>query len=112
FLHRPRGPEAGALARRDGCPAAGGGERRQPAGGVPQPGLRLRAAGPARRSRGRLRRSGYAGAAGRLDRARELFGKVPPPAWFWARTLSAAGAGEFELAEELAEEGAEAFPSH
>src|SRR2546430_2124305 len=34
------------------------------------------------------------------------------PAWFWARTLCAAGAGEFELAEQLAEEGAEAFPSH
>ena len=59
-----------------------------------------------------LKRGDYAAAAGRLDRARELFGKVPPPAWFWARTLSAAGAGEFELAEELAEEGAEAFPSH
>src|SRR5437667_429195 len=59
-----------------------------------------------------LKRGDYASAAGRLDRARELFGKVPPPAWFWARTLSAAGAGTFELAQELAEEGAEAFPSH
>jgi len=59
-----------------------------------------------------LKRGDYAAAAGRLDRARELFGKVPPPAWFWARTLCAAGAGEFELAEQLAEEGAEAFPSH
>src|SRR3989440_594028 len=59
-----------------------------------------------------LKRGDYAAAAGRLDRARELFGKVPPPAWFWARTLCAAGAGEFELAEQLAEEGGEAFPSH
>src|SRR5207248_3257336 len=59
-----------------------------------------------------LKRGDYAAAAGRLDRARELFAKVPPPAWFWARTLCAAGAGEFELAEQLAEEGAEAFPSH
>src|SRR5207245_2572029 len=52
------------------------------------------------------------GAAGRLDRARELFGKAPPPAWFWARSLAAAGAGEFELAQDLADEGAEAYPSH
>jgi tetratricopeptide (TPR) repeat protein len=59
-----------------------------------------------------LKRSDYASAAGRLDRARELFGQVPPAAWFWARALTAAGAGEFELAEELAEEGAEAYPSH
>ena len=59
-----------------------------------------------------LKRGDYAGAAGRLDRARELFGAVPPPAWFWARALCAAGAGEFEVAEELAEEGGEAYPSH
>src|SRR5216684_4249083 len=50
-----------------------------------------------------LKRWDYASAAGRLDRSRELFGQVPPAAWFWARTLTAAGAGEFELAEELAE---------
>src|SRR6266699_5348314 len=59
-----------------------------------------------------LKRGDYAGAAGRLDRARELFGKAPPPAWFWARALAAAGAGEFELAQDLAEEGGEAYPSH
>src|SRR5438477_10646753 len=52
-----------------------------------------------------LKRGDYASAAGRLDRARELFGKVPPPAWFWARTLSAAGAGEVGLAWEVAEGG-------
>jgi len=59
-----------------------------------------------------LKQGDFAGAAGRLDRAKELFAKVPPPTWFWARTLAAASAGEFELAEQLAEEGAEAYPSH
>lgn len=59
-----------------------------------------------------LQRGDYGGAAGRLDRAKELFGRVPPPAWFWARALTAAGAAEFALAEEVAEEGAEAYPSH
>jgi tetratricopeptide (TPR) repeat protein len=59
-----------------------------------------------------LQRGDYGGAAGRLDRAKELFGRVPPPAWFWARALTAAGGGEFQLAEEVAEEGAEAYPSH
>jgi tetratricopeptide (TPR) repeat protein len=59
-----------------------------------------------------LKRGDYASAAGRLDRARELFGKVPPPAWFWARSLTAAAAGEFETAEALGEEGVEAYPSH
>ncbi len=59
-----------------------------------------------------LKRGDHGSAAGRLDRAKELFGAVPPPAWFWARALTAAAAGEFELAETLAEEGAEAYPSH
>jgi tetratricopeptide (TPR) repeat protein len=59
-----------------------------------------------------LKRGDYASAAGRLDRARELFGRVPPPAWFWARSLTAAAAGEFETAETLGEEGVEAYPSH
>jgi len=59
-----------------------------------------------------LKRGDYGGATGRLDRAKELFDKIPPPAWFWARALAAAGAGDFELAEELALEGAEAYPSH
>ncbi|HEX4574125.1 MAG TPA: DUF4388 domain-containing protein [Gemmatimonadales bacterium] len=59
-----------------------------------------------------LKRGDHGGAAGRLDRAKELFGAVPPPAWFWARALAAAGAGEFEPAAEIAEEGAEAYPSH
>src|SRR5438876_408169 len=47
-----------------------------------------------------------------LKRARELFGQLAPPGWYWARALTAACAGEFELAEELAEEGVEAYPSH
>jgi len=59
-----------------------------------------------------LKQGDYASAAGRLDRAKELFGEVQPATWFWARTLAAASAGEFELAEELAEQGAEAYPSH
>src|SRR5207249_2070348 len=59
-----------------------------------------------------LKRGDHGSAAGRLDRAKELFGAVPPPPWFWARALTAAAAGEFELAETLAEEGAEAYPSH
>src|SRR5205807_176847 len=59
-----------------------------------------------------LKRGDYPGAAGRLDRARELFGQLAPPGWYWARALTAACAGEFELAEELAEEGVEAYPSH
>jgi len=59
-----------------------------------------------------LKQGDFPGAAGRLDRAKELFAKVPPPTWFWARTLAAASAGEFEVAEQVAEEGAEAYPSH
>ena len=51
-------------------------------------------------------------AAGRLDRAKELFSAIPPAIWFWARALAAASAGEFDLAEQVAEEGAEAYPSH
>jgi tetratricopeptide (TPR) repeat protein len=59
-----------------------------------------------------LKQGDFASAAGRLDRAKELCGGVPPATWFWARALAAASAGEFELAEEVAEEGAEAYPSH
>ncbi|HUK21084.1 MAG TPA: DUF4388 domain-containing protein [Gemmatimonadales bacterium] len=59
-----------------------------------------------------LKQGDFASAAGRLDRARELFQGVPPPVWFWARGLAAASAGEFELADQIAEEGAEAYPSH
>src|SRR5207245_5141223 len=59
-----------------------------------------------------LKQGDFASAADRLDRAKELFGEVQPATWFWARALAAASAGELELAEELAEQGAEADPSH
>jgi tetratricopeptide (TPR) repeat protein len=59
-----------------------------------------------------LKQGDFASAGGRLDRAKELYGAVPPATWFWARTLAAAAGGEFELAQELAEEGVEAYPSH
>ena len=59
-----------------------------------------------------LKRSDYDGAAGRLDRAKELFADQIPPVWYWARTLTAAGAGDFETAQTLAEEGTDAYPSH
>src|SRR2546429_6160906 len=57
-----------------------------------------------------LKRGDYGGAAGRLDRARELFGKAPPPAWFWARALAAAGAGGFGPAQDPAQGGGEDYP--
>lgn len=59
-----------------------------------------------------LKQGDYTSAAGRLDRARELFGANTPPAWYWARTLAAAGAGEFEQAEELAAAAVTAYPEH
>jgi tetratricopeptide (TPR) repeat protein len=59
-----------------------------------------------------LKQGDFTSAAGRLDRAKELFGTVPPATWFWARALAAAAAGEFELAEQVAEEGVDAYPSH
>src|SRR5256712_6635538 len=59
-----------------------------------------------------LKRGDYGGAAGRLDRAKELAGETPPAAWYWARALAAAGAGDFELAEQLAGEAAAAYPMH
>src|SRR5712692_3876508 len=59
-----------------------------------------------------LKRGDYAGATGRLDRAKELYGDAPPPPiWFWARALTAAAAGEFELAEETAAAAVAAHPA-
>jgi tetratricopeptide (TPR) repeat protein len=58
-----------------------------------------------------LKRGDYAGAAARLERARELWGATPPAAWFWARALAAAAAGDFERAEEVARAGVEAHPA-
>jgi tetratricopeptide (TPR) repeat protein len=57
-----------------------------------------------------LKRGDLAGAAGRLDRAKELFAGALPAPWHWARTLTAAAAGEFEEAETLAEAGVAAHP--
>jgi tetratricopeptide (TPR) repeat protein len=59
-----------------------------------------------------LKLGDYEHAAGRLDRARELFGAILPAVWYWARTLVAAGAGEFEMAEQVATEGVERFPEN
>ncbi|MGH7568672.1 MAG: DUF4388 domain-containing protein [Gemmatimonadales bacterium] len=59
-----------------------------------------------------LKRGDAAAAAGRLDRAKELFPDRPPALWFWARTLTAAAAGHFELAEELAQAAIAAHPTH
>jgi Flp pilus assembly protein TadD len=58
-----------------------------------------------------LKRGDYAGAAARLDRARELLSATPPAVWFWARALAAAGAGDFEHAEAVARAGVEAYPA-
>jgi tetratricopeptide (TPR) repeat protein len=59
-----------------------------------------------------LKRGDFGGAAGRLDRAKELYGESPPAPWYWARALTAASAGEFEEAEAIAEKGVAAFPNH
>jgi len=59
-----------------------------------------------------LKQGDYASAAGRLDRAKELAGETPPAPWYWARALAAAGAGDFELAEQLAGEATAAYPTH
>jgi len=66
-----------------------------------------------------LKQGDYGSAAGRLDRAKELYsgaagdksGGKPPAVWYWARTLTAAAAGEFETADELAQAGVAAHPA-
>jgi Flp pilus assembly protein TadD len=59
-----------------------------------------------------LKRGDHASAAGRLDRAKELFADKIPPVWFWARALVAAAAGDFEIAEQTSEQAVEAHPQH
>jgi tetratricopeptide (TPR) repeat protein len=60
-----------------------------------------------------MRRGDFAGAAGRLDRAREVAGDaVLPPVWYWARSLAAAGQGELEDAEALLAEAETHHPGH
>ncbi len=58
-----------------------------------------------------LKRGDHEAASGRLDRARELYGESPPPVWYWARTLAAALAGDFEGAERLGTEAVNAHPA-
>src|SRR6266571_133545 len=59
-----------------------------------------------------LKRGDHASAAGRLDRAKELFADKIPPIWFWARTLAAAAAGDFETAEHVAGQGVKVHPQN
>ena len=59
-----------------------------------------------------LKRGDLASAAGRLDRAKELYAGALPAPWHWARTLAAAAAGEFEEAETLAEAAVAAHPGN
>jgi tetratricopeptide (TPR) repeat protein len=59
-----------------------------------------------------LKRGDHASAAGRLDRAKELFADKIPPIWFWARALVAAAAGDFEVAEQSAEQAVAAHPQN
>jgi tetratricopeptide (TPR) repeat protein len=57
-----------------------------------------------------LKQGDVAAAATRLDKARQLAGGTVPAAWYWARALTAAAAGEFPAAESVAEEGVGAYP--
>ncbi len=59
-----------------------------------------------------LKRGDHGSAAGRLDRAKELFADQIPAIWYWARALAAAAAGDFEVAEQVAEQAVAAFPQH
>jgi tetratricopeptide (TPR) repeat protein len=60
-----------------------------------------------------LKRGDHAGASGRLDRARELYGTHQPPAiWFWARALAAGLGSDFETAEQIGGMGIAAYPSN
>src|SRR5881628_3588839 len=59
-----------------------------------------------------LKQGDLASAAGRLDRAKELFADRVPPIWYWARALVAAAAGDFETAEQVSVQAVEAHPQH
>jgi tetratricopeptide (TPR) repeat protein len=60
-----------------------------------------------------LRRGDYGGAAGRLDRAREVAGDARLPAvWYWARSLAAAGQGDLDGAEAVLNAGLEQHAQH
>ncbi len=56
-----------------------------------------------------LKRGDFQTAQARLTRARELHGdRTPPPLWFWAATLAAAGCDDADSAVALARAGVEA----
>lgn len=57
-----------------------------------------------------LKRGDLESAAGRLDRARELFGQTLPAVWHWARMLVAAASGDFTAAGEFAAAGVAQYP--
>jgi tetratricopeptide (TPR) repeat protein len=58
-----------------------------------------------------LKRNDPAVASGRLARARELMGeRPPPPVWFWAASLAAAGTMELEEAVRIGRDGVTAYP--
>src|ERR1041384_2539656 len=59
-----------------------------------------------------LKRGDHTSAAGRLDRAKELYASQQPPAvWFWARCLTAAQANDFETAEQVGAAAIAAYPA-
>src|SRR3989475_4877146 len=57
-----------------------------------------------------LKQGDHTSAAGRLDRAKELFAEKVPPIWDWARVLAAAAGGDFDTAEQVAAQAVEAHP--
>ncbi len=59
-----------------------------------------------------LRRNDPAVAWARIERARELFGRTPPPLWFFAATLALAQQEQSERALAIAQEGVAAYPAH
>ena len=59
-----------------------------------------------------LRRGDAAVAWGRLERARELHGKTPPPIWYFAAVQALARQEHLERALDLAHEGVHHHPNH
>src|SRR5258706_299929 len=59
-----------------------------------------------------LKQGDKSSAAGRLDSAKELFAYYVNPIWFWARALTAAAAGDFETAEQVAVQAVETHPQN
>jgi len=57
-----------------------------------------------------LKQGDITAATTRLDQARQFAGATVPAAWFWARALTAAAAGDFAAAEATADEGVRAYP--